>query len=413
MPNRLAGSCLSALAGCMSCCALATSATPGVTDDAIVFAQTACFSGPSKHLGERYRDGILTAFWERNHAGGVHGRRLALVAKDDGYEPDQAAANVRQFVADNNVFALIGGVGTPTSRRIAPILRDAGIPLVGLFSGVNALRDAKRYPNIVHLRASYADEVDRIVAHMVNERGKRRFGIIYQDDVFGRGVLAHFKKALERHDMPILAKSAFSRNTHAIHSSVFILAKADLDAALVVGPATASAEVINLAHAMGHEYLIATVSFASAAVLRERVESGLERVLISEVIIDPDDPASLLARRFRAAIEVENQHSHRSNYHTDYRDRVDSVALEGYVSGRFVADVLQRTPESTLSRESFLATALSPDLVMVDDWPIQFAAGSNVGVHYVRLSDLAGSMTRQIWHERSALAGAVLDRAER
>ena len=399
---------LAALAGCVGFCALPTSASPGVAEDAITFAQTACFSGPNKHLGERYRHGILAAFRELNHAGGVHGRRLALVAKDDGYEPERAAANVQQLVADNNVLGLIGGVGTATSRRIAPILRAAGIPFVGMLTGADMLRDARRYPNVVHLRASYADEVDRVVAHMVEQRGKRRFGIIHQDDAFGRGVLMHLKRALATHGLSILAKSTFSRNTHAIHSSVFVLAKADLDAVFVVGPASAGAEIINLVHSMDQEYLIATISFASASVLRERVESSRARVLVSAVMIDPADPVSTLARRFRAAIAAANQTAHGLSSKTDPTDRFDSVALEGYVLGRFVADVLQRTPPATLSRASFLATALASELVMVDDWPIRFAPGSTVGARYVRLSDLAGSMTPQIWPAHTATAPTLV-----
>lgn len=363
------------------------SAAPGVAAQAITLGQTASFSGPNKHLGLHYRAGLLAAFTECNAAGGVHGRRLRLVSRDDSYEPALAEANVKRFVAENNVFAMIGGVGTPTAKRIAPILRRARVPFVGLFTGAGFLRNAARYPNIVNLRATYQAEVDLMVDHMVRELGKRRFGVVYQDDAFGRSVLANFKQAVEAHGLTILARSAFSRNTHASHSSLFILAKADLDALLIVGTAVAAAEVINLANSLGHEYVTANVSFAAAFLLRERVAAGTERVLMTEVVPDPSDQSLAVVRRFHAAMRLARAAGDSEDPHP-----VDSVALEGYILGRFVIAVLDRMPQPP-TREAFLENALGP-AVMVDDWPIAFAPGSNAGSAYVRLNNLAGTLGR-------------------
>ena len=130
-------------------------AAPGVSDSAIVFGQSACFSGPNAQLGTRFHAGIQAAFRERNREGGVNGRTLEIVALDDGYEPTAAAENAERFAAEDEVFAVIGGVGTPTARRIAPILRDARIPFVGLFTGADFLRNSRKFPNVVSLRASY------------------------------------------------------------------------------------------------------------------------------------------------------------------------------------------------------------------------------------------------------------------
>lgn len=138
--------------------AFAASAAPGVSADRIVFGQTACFTGTNEDLGTHYRAGILAAFAERNSTGGVAGRTLELLALDDGYEPDLAAANAESFISEQPVFAVIGAVGTPTSRRIAPMLRNAGVPFIGPLTGADFLRDAKRYPNVVNLRASYFEE---------------------------------------------------------------------------------------------------------------------------------------------------------------------------------------------------------------------------------------------------------------
>lgn len=365
--------CLIHLAAC-----LPAAAAPGVTADAIVFGQSASFSGPNLHLGVHYRAGIKAAFAEQNLRGGVAGRLLEINALDDHYEPEQAAVNVQWFVEDNKVFAVIGGLGTPTARRIAPILRAANIPFVGPLTGADFLRDAERFPNVVNLRAGYLDETRLLVDYMIRDLGKRRFGIIYQDDAFGRSVLRNFHAVLESYDLPILARSTFSRNTHAVHTSLFTLGKADLDAILVVGSYPANSLIINLAHALGHEYVIANLSFVNSQALRTMVEHPNERILVAEVMPNPEDVSRPLVRRFRNAMAT----THEAAAHL-----TDVVALEGYVLGRFVIDVLERM-EGELTRESFLRTALAPDPVAIDDWGIRFEPGTNVGSHYIRLTDL-------------------------
>ncbi len=89
-------------------------AEPGVFEDKIVFGQSAAFKGPAAALGLGMRQGILAAFEEANAEGGVNGRKLELVSYNDGYEPDKAIDNTKRLLQEDNVFALIGEVGTPT-----------------------------------------------------------------------------------------------------------------------------------------------------------------------------------------------------------------------------------------------------------------------------------------------------------
>ena len=92
------------------------SGTAGITDERVLFGQSAAFTGPAAELGTNMRLGIEVAFHEANQAGGVHGRLLELTSLDDSYEPEQAVTNTLQLIEDEQVFMLIGAVGTPTSR---------------------------------------------------------------------------------------------------------------------------------------------------------------------------------------------------------------------------------------------------------------------------------------------------------
>lgn len=376
------------LAAASMLCASSASATPGVTQDAIVFGQSAGLSGPNERLGIHYRAGILAAFGESNSQGGVDDRRLELIALDDRYEPEHAAANAERFVAENDVLAVVGGVGTPTAARIAPVLRTAGIPFIGHVTGADFLHDAERFPNVVNLRASYLDEVRTLVEHIVAESGHRRagamtadgarMGIIYQDDAFGRSVMRSYLTALAEHGIPLLAKTAYSRNTHAVHASLFGLAKADLDAILLVGTYSANGEIINLANSLGHEYTMANLSFAVSYELRRIVEAPSDRILVTEVVPSPHDPDSALAASFRRAMD---------SFPAEGGAAVNELSLEGYLLGRYLVSTLERM-DGDYTRESFMTHAMPAEPVRIDDWTVAFEPGSNAGSSYVRLTHL-------------------------
>ena len=376
---------LAMLALVWTACGVGTvEAAPGVTEDAVTFGQSGCFSGTCRRTGLQYRAGILTAFHERNGGGGVNGRELKLIARDDGYEPDRAAVNADWFVTANEVFAVIGGIGTPTARRIAPILRTVGIPFVGHSTGADFLGDTSRYPNVVNVRSQYADEIKLLVAHMFEEMGARRFGIIYQDDSFGRSVLASYETALEAFGLPILAKASYSRQTHAVHASVFIMAKAHLDGVMLATTTEPAADAINTARSLGHDYTVGLLSFVEVDRLTALLDHSNERVLMTRVTPDLTDDNVALVKRFHRALAAYKNAEPEAAEHV-----ADPGVLEGYILGRYVIEVLQRIP-GDLTREAFLAAALAPDPVLIDDWVIAFDDGSNVGSDYVRLIDLAG-----------------------
>ena len=361
-------------------------AAQGVSDTTIVFGQSACFSGPNRQLGFNYRAGIRAALLEANRGGGVNGRILKLISLDDAYEPDLAAANAERFASEDDVFAVIGGVGTPTAKRIAPVLKTEKIPFVGPFTGAAFLRNALRFPNVVNLRAGYMDETRVLVNHIQRKRGKKRFGIIYQDDAFGRSVLKNYKSILDGKGIPILAKTAFSRNTHAVQASLFALAKADLEAIMIVGAYASNSEIINLAHSLGHRYIMANLSFVLSYELKKRIDAPNDRILVSEVMPDARDTGMLVVRNFHRAMGAVDTASGEE----DGNYGVNEVSLEGYILGRFVIEVLERMG-GTLTREHFLQRALSSGPIAIDDWTLAFEPGTNSGSRYVRLIDLGGN----------------------
>jgi len=98
----------------------------------IVFGQSAPLEGTVKALGVGMRTGILASFAARNRLGGIRNRKLVLISRNDGYEPTNAVANAEYLIQEQNVFALVGPVGTPTTQAVLPVIAEQNTPLVGM-----------------------------------------------------------------------------------------------------------------------------------------------------------------------------------------------------------------------------------------------------------------------------------------
>ena len=377
-PNRLGGT-VSFLLLCVIATTAAETKTPGVTGDRIEFAQSGCFSGVCGATGLRFRAGIHAAFHERNSGGGVQGRTLGLTWRDDAYDPDRAAANAAHFTEDRDVFAVIGGVGTPTALRMAPILRNAGVPFIGILSGADFLRDRERFPNVVNLRTGYAGEVRKLVSHMHDQLGARRFGIVYQDDAFGRSVLAGYHEALKDLELPILAKASYSWHSHSIYGTLFALEKADLDALLMAATTANITAAIDMARAFGHDYVFGLLSIVNLDQITGQLQHRLGPAVATRVLPDMRDDSNPLVKRFRTALTA-------LQAVPEWEGTVaaDASSLEGYMLGRFIIAVLERM-QSAPDRKGFMETALASGPFLIDGWEVSFTDGGNAGSDYVRL----------------------------
>lgn len=238
----------------------------GVSSDAILFGQAAALEGPSSALGQRLRHGIAAAFAEINARGGIHGRKLQLISRDDGYDPDRSVAQTLRLIDDDKVFALIGAVGTPTAMATIPVTSARGIPFIAPFSGAEFLRDLE-LANVVNIRASYGAETETLIEHLTEDRHFTRIGIFYQDDSFGRDGLAGVKSALARRGLELAVEGTFERNTRAVGAAWRTIKRAEPEAIVMVGTYGPSAEFIKLAHRSGAYPTFANISFVGATAL--------------------------------------------------------------------------------------------------------------------------------------------------
>jgi ABC-type branched-subunit amino acid transport system substrate-binding protein len=308
----------------------------GVSEDAILFGQAAALEGPSSALGQRMRQGIVAAFTEINAKGGVHGRKLQLISRDDGYDPDRSAAETLRLIEDDKVFALIGAVGTPTAMATIPITSARNVPFIGPFSGAEFLRDLE-LTNVVNIRASYSAEAEAWIKHLTEDRHFTRIGIFYQDDSFGRDGLAGVKRALARRGLELAAEGTFERNTRAVKAAWRTIKRAEPEAIVMVGTYGPCAEFIKLAHRSGFYPTFVNISFVGAVALAKELGPEGEGVIVSQVVPFPWDRSLKLVADYQAAQKA-----------VDPTQTPDFVSLEGYLSGRLAAAALEQAgPEPT------------------------------------------------------------------
>lgn len=302
----------------------------GVSEDAILFGQAAALEGPSSALGQRMRQGIVVAFTEINAKGGVHGRKLQLISRDDGYDPDRSVAQTLALIEDDKVFALIGAVGTPTAMATIPITSTRNVPFIGPFTGAEFLRDLE-LPNVVNIRASYGAEAEAWIKHLTGDRKFTRIGIFYQDDSFGRDGLLGVKRALAKRGLELAAEGTYERNTRAVVQAWRMIKRAEPEAIVMVGTYGPCAEFIKLAHRSGFHPTFVNISFVGANALAAELGPEGEGVIVSQVVPFPWDRSIKLVADYQAAQKA-----------FDPALTPDFVSLEGYLAGRLAAAALEK-----------------------------------------------------------------------
>ena len=350
--------------------ARAQSESPGVTPGSILFGQSAAFSGPAQELGINMRLGIEAAFAEVNRNGGVHGRELLLTTLDDTYEPELAATNTRRLIRDEEVFALIGEVGTPTSRSATPVAANLGAPFIAPFTGAAFLRDPN-WNNIINLRASYNQETEEMVERFTTDLGIERIAVLYQDDSFGRAGYNGALAALRRRGMEPVAVGLYPRNTTAVKTALLDLSKGRPEGVIMVGAYEPIGTFILWAREtklVDAEFI--TISFVGSNALAEMLGPKGEGVYVTQVVPFPfaspeqdGDSLEVVSSYLDALAEY------------DAKAVPGFVSFEGYLAGRLAIAGLERCG-AEVSRACFMDGLLNGGEFDIDGFPLSYTGSS-------------------------------------
>ncbi len=373
MRRRLAISSLGSLVGAAALGTWSSQAraqTAGVADDRIVLGQSAPFSGSAAQLGLQFNLGAQLHFEAVNAKGGINGRRIELQRLDDGYEPERCAANTRQFIGQN-VFALFGYVGTPTSLAALPLATEAKIPFFAPFTGAQALREPfNRYA--VHVRASYFDETAAIV-RQVTSVGIRKVAVFHQNDAYGKTGLEGVQRALQAQNQTPVAVGTVERNSTEVAAALKDILAARPEAIVQIGAYKACATFIRLARQQGYAGNFYNVSFVGTQALSDELGAMARGVVVSQVMPFPYAPVMPLSGDYLAALK--DQRGVSPNY----------SGMEGFVAARVFTEALSRAGRN-LTREAFLNAVEGLQNLNLGGFPVDFGPKKHTGSRFVELT---------------------------
>jgi len=313
---------------------------PGVTDKEILIGSCSALEGPSHALGTQTVNGAKTYFNLVNEEGGVHGRKLRLVAYDDSYDPAKTQVCFDQLMADK-VFALGFFVGTPTAVKYVPMAEANKIPVVGLFTGAQTLYVPLRHW-VVNVRASYFDETREQIDGVWKVLNYRKIGVIYPDDAFGAAVLDGVKEALKAHQSEPIAVASYPRQTANVGGAIDSVRAANPQSVVVVGPPNTVAPILKQAHSGGWKPLFLTVSFVGTDELITEAGADADGTVITQVV-----PPYYLTDLKSVALY---RHALAQYFPSE---RPSWVSLEGFVDAMVLVEGLKRAGKE-LTREGLI-----------------------------------------------------------
>lgn len=312
-----------------------TWAESGVSDNEIRIGMINAQSGPAAGLGAGMKDGVQAYFARVNADGGVNGRKISLVAKDDTYEPARTAALTEALITNDNVFALLGYVGTPTSRAAIPIASSAQVPYLFPFTGAEFLSTPlKKW--VFSLRASYFEETEEMLERMHKDLGLNKIAILMQDDSFGESVKSGLAGALSKRGMRIHAEARILRNSLNVKAAVAALKQAEPQAIVFIGTYQQLAAAIKQAKAVGLNAHFFTVSFIGTENFISAAGADSEGVYITQVVPSPDNSELPIIQQYRSDIAP-----HAVGY----------ASLEGYLAAKTFTIALAATGQAPTRTE--------------------------------------------------------------
>ena len=333
--------------------------TPGIYSDRVVFGQSCALSGLNAASGTGMQLGILAAFHEANEKGGIHGRKIELITLDDGYEPVMTIKNSNHLIDQEQVFALIGAVGTPTSRVAVPICQEQGVPYVGPLTGAAFLREVSDV--VINLRASYAQETEEMVEFLTEEVGTEKIAIFYQDDSYGRAGYNGTLAAMEKRGLKLVSSGNYRRNTLDVRTAVLDIFEAKPDAIIMIGSYEPSAEFILWSKKVGMDAIFINISFVNSNALAGALGSSGEGVLVTQVVPFPLSDSPPISMKYRAALRA---------FDSDVSP--EFFSYEGYLVGRLTLLGLERAG-ADVNRDSFLLATRSLENVDLDGFLLDFS----------------------------------------
>jgi len=307
----------------------------------IIIGQSAGYTGRTSSSVKEFMEGAQAYFEGVNKKGGVAGRKIYLTTLDDGYLPELVADNTKRLIDEEKALALFGYFGDAPVNIALPIIKEKKIPLVGAVTGSEAHRSD---PRLFFIRASYQMEAEKIVAQGTAQ-GLNKFAIFYQNDEFGKDVLAGLQKALASRKLALAGEGVYERNSVKVEDAVARIAAVMPQSIVMACTLEACAEFVKQIRKRGLTPRFNHLSSVDIASLYKELGDLSRGLEVSRVVPLPQAQSVPVVNEYTKALKEFAPKSQPS-----------SLSLEGYLAAKTLTEGIRRAGANP-TRQS-LTTAL-------------------------------------------------------
>ena len=332
----------------------------GIERNSIILGASLPLTGINSHLGRDVVVGANTYFSHTNARGGVQGKKIEFIQYDDKYEPENTLSNTFKLITKDDAFALFGFVGTPTVKRVLPLIAQSNIPFIAPYTGASFLR-TKDTPNIINFRSSYTEELDALVEYLTTHKNITRFAIFYQNDDYGEEGYIALSNALSKRNLTLSAEGTYKRNTLSIRHAIHEIEVAKPEAIILVGAYKPTAHFIEkVKESNSSKVIFCPISFVNANALIGELQGKGEDILFSQTVPSYNDPDSKEASEYLKNLAF---------YYPE--ENPSLVSYEAYLAAKTVIAAL-RSINGTITQGKFLDQLRHLPSQTLDNIPIKY-----------------------------------------
>jgi len=331
-------------------------AQDGVSKNSVAIGQSLALTGAGSSLAEPFHVGAKLYFDRINAAGGVHGRKIELVALDDRGDPKLTAENTKKLLSQG-VLSLFGYYGSPQVTAAYPLIKDSDVLLFAPMAAADELRGAL-YTNVYSLRPGYSEEAAAITRH-AETLGARKLAILHANDSESMAALDSAERTMTSLGANLLTKQPMASGSVA--ASVDRTLATRPESVLVVGDAAGAAAAVRDLRAKGFRGPIYGFSNTGESLLAEQLGPEGAGVVVVRVVPKSDSAKVQVVRELMADAQAANA------------GKPNVYMLEGYLAARVYVEALRRIPRGEITRARLKKAIDSLDDVSVGGFRVHFA----------------------------------------
>jgi branched-chain amino acid transport system substrate-binding protein len=326
---------------------------PGASDAEIKIGNTMPYSGPASAYGIVGK--TQGAYFDMiNAQGGINGRKINFISRDDGYSPPKTVEQVRQLVEQDQVLLMFSPLGTPPNVAIHAYLNDNKVPQLFVATGANQWNDPKHFPWTMGWLPSYGTEGHIYAAYILKNLPNAKIAVLYQNDDFGKDYLNGLRDGLGANaDKMIVATQSYETTDPTVDSQVVALQGSGADAILIAAIPKFAAQAIRKIYDIGWKptTFLTSVSNSVGTVMKNAGPEKGVGIISAAFAKDPTDP------QWQNSHEYKDWLAFMQKYNSG-ASTTDIQAVIGYSQAQLMAAVLKASGND-LTRDNVMKQAAS------------------------------------------------------